>query len=376
MKKLLFTFYLLIGVSFAQSAIGFRNVSFTAAFNNQTISARVFYPATSAGQNTPIVSGSFPVIAFGHGFNMNYLDYQQICGYLASYGYYVITPNVQNGFNVNHQDYAKQLAACILYLQAENNISTSVFYQKVTSKSGSMGHSMGGGSSYLVPSNFSSIDAVCGLAPANTNPSAITALASNTKPVSIISSELDNVVPEADHAAPFYQSTNGPKHWIKIKGGGHCEFSDNPTICDLVSGAATIPRSKQIALAQRYSRAFFDYFLKNDPTALPWICGDSVLNDTSVVLTTNINNCVTVSNDWNTSPNGDIFPNPFSDKIIIRGNKDGKITILNLFGQTVWTQSVSANTWIQLPESLTEGIYWVQWESDQQKIIKKLLKRN
>ena len=45
---------------------------------NRNIETEVYYPATTAGDNTPMTSGQFPVIVFGHGFVMVWSAYPNL----------------------------------------------------------------------------------------------------------------------------------------------------------------------------------------------------------------------------------------------------------------------------------------------------------
>ncbi|MCS7086138.1 MAG: hypothetical protein NZ534_08705, partial [Bacteroidia bacterium] len=273
-------------------AVGFRNVSFSeTGLANNPIQARVYYPATSAGQNAPVASGQFPVLAFGHGFNLNYLDYTQIFQHLASWGYFVVTPNTQNGFNVNHLEFARELGACIRYVLNESANASSPFFNRALNLKGAFGHSMGGGAAFLVPSVYSEVDAIAGLAAAETNPSAIQALQSVQKPFLVISGTDDNTTPPNEHQIPMYNAVQGPKIHVSLNGGAHCKFTDGTTICDFVSFAGTISRTKQIYYSRKYLTAFFNYFLKNQVSMRSFLCGDSIAADQTaghLTRTTNI----------------------------------------------------------------------------------------
>lgn len=288
--QVLTCFFLLSGAiaCFAQGThgpfqVGFKNITFTDANlpdGQQTINARVFYPAPTNGENQPVATngGLYPIVAFGHGFNMNYLDYQITLKHLTTYGFIVITPDVQNGFSVDHKTFAMQLAACIKYLKMEGQKFDSPFYLRTAETSGCFGHSMGGGATYLVPAVFPEITAVSGLAPAETNPSAIAALASIACSFQVISGSEDNTAPESSNQIPMYNAAPTLKHWVSITGGAHCKFSDASTVCDFVSNPGSITRENQVAIACKYVTAFFRKTLKNE-SVQTFICGDSIQTD-------------------------------------------------------------------------------------------------
>lgn len=315
-----------------------QELSFTdAGLSSPNVTVKIWYPGQSAGNNMPVATGQFPTVAFGHGFNLNYLDYAQLCGHLASWGYVVMSPDVQNGFSVSHEEFARELAACLNYMQAEGANAASDFYQHVDTMTGVLGHSMGGGASGLVPSVFPSIDAVSGLAAAETNPSAIAALANYAGPYQIISGSADNTAPESSNQIPMYNAATGQKQWVSITGGAHCKFTDGNTICDLVSSAGSVTRTFQIYLAKKYSTAFFNYNLKADNDALPFLCGDSLLADQNRGFLTSqqtfacnvgFADAPAPQNCWT------IGPNPIQEKVQLTG--EGNYAIYNAVGALIF----------------------------------------
>lgn len=329
---------------------------------NSPITAKIFYPATSAGTGTPVASGQFPVVAFGHGFNLNYLDYLNLNEHLASWGYLVITPDVQNGFNVDHEEYARELAGCIVYLQSEGQNSSSLFHQAVGAESGVYGHSMGGGASYLVPSVFSGINAIAGLAAAETNPSAISALANYSGPFMVVSGSADNTADEAGNQQPMYNAATGDKIWTSLQGGGHCRFTDGTTICDLVSAPGSMSRAEVQRLSNRYTTAFFNYYLKNDNDALPFLCGDSLDTDELAGLvdpTSNLTACLVGRSIPEPTQSLQIWPNPASLSLRIAGARS--VEVFDLSGQKIaLPQKINGQELILDLQNLPAGIFLVR----------------
>jgi dienelactone hydrolase len=344
--------------------VGERDITFTDnSLQTSSVTTHVWYPGVSAGTGTPVGAGVFPVIAFGHGFNLNYLDYTQICSHLATWGFIVISPDVQNGFQVSHLEFAKELAACLNYFQLQGANSGSDFFQKVDTMTGVIGHSMGGGASALVPGVYPSIDAVSGLAAAETNPSAITSLGSYSGPYQIISGSSDNTAPENANQTPMYNAALGTKQWVSITGGAHCKFTDGTTICDLVSNPGTVTRAFQVMMARRYTTAFFNYHLKGNQAALTFLCGDSLQSDISAskVTSQTTYNCNLVGTPsraatdcWQASPN------PFTGNVKIKGQ--GNFAIHDAMGRVVFAGiSTETTTEIDLG-GLPRGVYFLNAE--------------
>jgi dienelactone hydrolase len=344
--------------------VGERDLSFTDnSLQTPSVSAHAWYPGTSAGNNVAVAAGTFPTIAFGHGFNMGYLDYTQICSHLASWGYVVISPDVQNGFSVSHLEFAKQLAACLNYFQIQGADNQSDFFQHVDAMTGVCGHSMGGGASCLVPGVYPDIDAVSGFAPAETNPSAITALGTYAGPYQVISGSSDNTAPETTNQTPMYNAATGTKQWVSITGGAHCKFSDGTTICDLVSSAGSVTRPFQIYLTKKYVTAFFNHTLKGDADAMPFLCGDSLLADQqrSYISGQTTYNCtVAVTPSFADQGCWSVSPNPFAGKVKLVGK--GHFAIHDALGRMVFEGvSEEATTEIDL-SGLVRGVYFLNAE--------------
>ena len=351
--------------SFAQRApgsfsSGYKDVTFTDnSLNTPTVDARMYYPATASGANQPVANGVFPVVAFGHGFNLNYLDYENLCNHLASWGFVVISPDVQNGFNVSHQEYARELGACLDYVLGEGANASSDLYQKVDSLTGVYGHSMGGGASGLVATEYPGIDAISGLAAAETNPSAITSLGSYSGPFQTISGSSDNTAGELTNQIPMYNASLGDKQWVSIIGGAHCKFTDSNTICDLVSSPGSISRSEQQALANTYTTAFFRYYLYNDLDMLPWLCGDSLTSDPAVTYQTNINCTVTGRTPEPEPATLSVFPNPANDQVQVTGTTS--LEVFSALGHRIDFSAQPISNGLQI--SVTDwptGMYWLR----------------
>jgi dienelactone hydrolase len=344
-------------------ALGYRDVVFTdLELSSPEVSIRIYYPAVEAGADQPVAEGTFPVVAFGHGFNLNYLDYENLCFHLASWGFIVLSPDVQNGFNVDHLEYANELVACIEFMIGEGSDIGSDFHEKVSPIAGVYGHSMGGGASYLVPSVYPFISAIAGLAPAETNPSAIDALANYAGPLQIISGSEDNVTPEATNQQPMYENSGSAvKHWVSLTGGAHCKFTDGFTICDLVSSPGSISREEQQALTNLYTTAFFRYYLQGEDAMLPWICGDSIqgmADEGRIIFQTTID-CTVTSTQQTFKRTLEIYPNPASNVLNIRGVQE--LEVFSVTGQRLILIPNSGGAETQLDIADWEpGLYWIR----------------
>lgn len=298
MKKLyLFTlnFFLvfhLIGQNYAvgHTTITFNDPTRSGGFGSgggsgRQIQTEIYYPALSAGTDVALAPGEFPVIVFGHGFAMAWSAYQNIWEDLAPEGYILAFPRTEGNLlpAPSHQDFGLDLALVETRMQAENGDANSLFYQHVRSSSAIMGHSMGGGATFIgaANNNSPSLKAVVGLAPAETNPSAIAAASNVTHDVLIFSGSSDGVTPPSSNHQPIYDNAaSNCKTFISITNGSHCYFANTNFNCDfgeLTTGTGSLSRAAQQDITSDYLKLWLNFKLKN--SCLAW---DEFLDSLSV----------------------------------------------------------------------------------------------
>jgi predicted dienelactone hydrolase len=252
-------------------AIGHTQITYTDPLRaNRAIQTEIYYPAATASDDVPVSAGTYPVIVFGHGFVMVWSAYQNIWEALVPEGYIVAFPRTEGNISPNHAEFGADLAFLTGKLQSESATNTaSLFYGHVNSRSAIMGHSMGGGSSFLAAAGNTSITTMITLAAANTNPSSITAAAQVTVPSLVIAGEFDCVAPPVQHQVPMYDSlTAACKAYVQIDGGGHCYFAESNFNCSFGEGTCTpnptISRIQQQDATQDIAILWLAYYLKDD----------------------------------------------------------------------------------------------------------------
>lgn len=242
---------------------GWRSVSVTRP-NNTTFTARLYYPATAAGQNANFdnLAAPAPAVTFGHGFVQAVTNYNSTLEHLATHGFIVIATESEGGLFPSHQNFANDLLHSLTFLEQQNANASSFLFGKVNvSKFGASGHSMGGGASILATAADTRIKALANLAAAETNPSATAAMPNITVPVSLISGSEDTIVPVAQNGQLMYNAAFAPKILPVITGGFHCGFIDAQGFgCD----SGTLSRANQLALTRRLLTEFFNLYLKTD----------------------------------------------------------------------------------------------------------------
>jgi dienelactone hydrolase len=222
------------------------------------IQTEVYYPTYTAGENTPVATfPDFPVIVFGHGFAMGWDAYQNIWEHLVPKGYIMAFVRTEGSLfpAPSHGDFGQDLALVSTKMLALDATAGSIFNGKVKQKSVVMGHSMGGGATMLAAANNSNIAGIVGLAPAETNPSAIGVCGNVTVPALIFSGSSDGVTPPAEHHLPIYQGiASSCKAFVNITGGAHCYFANSNFNCDF--GESTSSQGISITRAEQQQKTY------------------------------------------------------------------------------------------------------------------------
>ena len=254
-------------------AIGSTNLAFTdPARGGRSIPCEVYYPATSAGLNAPVAPGAYPVLAFGHGFVMTVGAYANFRQAFVPEGFILVLPTTEGGFSPSHGDFGLDLAFAITAMQTEGATVASPFFGHVLSTSAVMGHSMGGGASFLAAGGAPQITTVVNYAAAETNPSAIAAAGNASMPTLVFSGSEDCVVPALGNQAGMYAaSASTCKAFVSIIGAGHCQFANSNFNCSFgestCGGPGSISRAAQQDVAQDLTLLWLRRYLMDDPDA-------------------------------------------------------------------------------------------------------------
>lgn len=290
------------------------------ARNNRQIPLNIFYPSASTGANAAPASGVYPVIAFGHGFVMQPTEYGTLGEGLAAAGYVVAFVGTETGFSPNHAEMGLDLLFTAAQLPVLSAQPGSLLSGHILPRRAIAGHSMGGGATWLAAAAAASsgtpLDCIVGLAPAETNPSAIAAAATVAVPALVLSGDADAVTPPAEHHLPIYNGTAAPcRAFVSILEGSHCGYADGGGLCDLgelfFNG---LDRPTQTALTIDLLTAWFDFHLKDDEEAWPAFAS----YDASSPHTATTIDC---ASDLAAHPTSSLlptaYPNPFYDVIHI-----------------------------------------------------------
>lgn len=308
---------------------------------NRTIQARVYYPALApGGQNAALdpTGGPYPGIAFGHGYVQPITRYASTTTHLATWGFIVIATKSQGGPLPSHSQYADELIATLNWLEAQHGQASSRFFQNVDiAHFGISGHSMGGGASLLAADRDPSIVAVANLAAAQTNPSAIAAMAAITAPVLLVAGSEDSITPPNQHQAPMYNNGSAPRQLALIQGGFHCGFQDSgPRVgCD----RGSISRAAQLTITRRLLTAWFLLYLKGDVARWETVWGPGLATDPQVTYTIDDGIGLSPKTQSGATPAGQLL-----NYTMMVTNTDTVATSFALAVQSGWAAGTSVST--------------------------------
>lgn len=252
--------------------IGHTSISIYDASRNRTIDAEIFYPALVSGDDVPVFTGQYPVIVFGHGYLIEWSFYEWLWTSLTPGGYIMVFADSETGVFPDHLDFGKDLAFLADEMTILNADSTSLFYNHIAPSTLVMGHSMGGGATFLATQHSNNITACAALTPAETNPSAISAALSIGLPTMVFAGSEDCVTPPAEHQLPIFNNLLSTcKTYVLLEGASHCQFAQNNGTCVLgetFSGcSATIALNTQESMTTTLLQKWCDGILKDDNTA-------------------------------------------------------------------------------------------------------------
>ena len=290
------------------------------------ISVTAYYPAATAGVESTPLAGPFPAIVFGHGFVMAGSDYGSIFEAWVDQGFVVIAVNTEGGIAPDHEAFGLDLA----YVAAAAATELTPLIGALDDRVAVGGHSMGGGAAWLAAAGGQA-DAVFGLAPAETNPSAIAAAASVQIPALVFSGSEDTVTPAADHHTPIYAGTaSACKAFVTLDAGSHCGYADGGSLCDLGElffNGMSRPRQQEIT-AQLVG-AWLAHWLNG----APWSDFEqATASDFSIATECSVD----VETVAPLRPS--VVPNPFVARMEIDGLKPGvEAAVMDATGRVHWT---------------------------------------
>lgn len=239
------------------------------AATGNTFNTRAYYPTGGPS------SGPYPVVLFGHGFQLavsRYLSYGQ---HLASHGYVVVMPDFPAGFTgFTHVEGADDMLGALDWALAHATLGPLSDDTKI----GTTGHSLGGKLAFLTAKRDTRIVAAIGLDPVDTQPFGCNATncpdvssAMPNIPMAVLGETLDGTgsfgqacAPTADNYVTFYNGAASPALEVTVLGADHMSFLDNEQNCTpcFACKDGTADSADVTALSRAFVTAFFQRRLR------------------------------------------------------------------------------------------------------------------
>ncbi|MCC6523390.1 MAG: hypothetical protein IT373_12095 [Polyangiaceae bacterium] len=246
------------------------DAGFTVAATGHQVAIHCAYP--TAGPD----AGPYPVVVFGHGFQLPPSQYYGYVRRLASFGYVALTVDFPAGFVGNkHTDNARDLVAGLDWAAQAPELAGKAD----TTHAGASGHSLGGKAALLGATYDARIDAAIALDPVD---SAMQCSAQDCPDVSALMpglaiptgfvGELTDATggfqacaPAADNYTTFYAGAQSPSLEVTVVGANHMSFLDDVASCGFTCSfcnAATLDNATVNGLGRAYVVAFYERWLR------------------------------------------------------------------------------------------------------------------
>ena len=222
-------------------------------------------------------AGPYPVVLFGHGFQLPPSQYFGYLRRLASFGYVAMTVDFPSSFiSPNHVDNARELLAGLDWAQGEPVVSAIANTDQV----GASGHSLGGKLALLAATLDARVLASITLDPVDgsmaCSPQAcpdVSALMPLGIPTGFVGETTDAsggfqpCAPAADNFETFYAGTSPPSLKVEVLGANHMSFLDDVGSCGITCSfcnQATAPADQVLSLSRAYLVAFYERHLRGN----------------------------------------------------------------------------------------------------------------
>ena len=198
-------------------AIGSTTISFVDdSRGGRVIATEVYYPADTGGSGVPVGGAPgllYPVVCFGHGYQLTVDKYDFVWQGLVPEGYIVALPKTGGELFPSHLEFGKDLAFVIDALRISGDDPASLFYHRIAPEAAVMGHSMGGGASFLAAKENPTITAIANTTLAITRISFAQPRAAPMKPKNI--RKIKNIMTKAIMAISLYRMPSADLRWRK-----------------------------------------------------------------------------------------------------------------------------------------------------------------
>jgi dienelactone hydrolase len=261
-------------------------------FNPDTgkqLKADIYYPSLDGAMDPQ--GAPYPALVFAHGFMAWPLLYSGNGQHLASWGYVVAMPDFPDEDTELRASDAGHMFSSLEALNADKD---SRFFQQIdVDRFGLVGHSLGGLTTLMVAARDVRVKAAVALDPVRP-PSAPSiwrkgswdykAEAPNlTAPLAVIAAPGHRCNLFAAYRKMFAAAGSSHKAQYVLVNGSHCDYMDVPSSPFYVETCSRLcgrPFSEErMRLVERYTAAWFNYYLKADAAGYDHIFGAGLSDD-------------------------------------------------------------------------------------------------
>jgi dienelactone hydrolase len=235
------------------------------------VDIEAFYPSTAN-------AGPYPVVLFGHGFQIAPSVYEGTMRHLASFGYVVVAVDfTASPFDVDHPASTQELLYGLDFAAANPTLAPI----SDADHAGASGHSLGGklalyagvlDERIAATFTFDPIDGGMSCSPAKCpDVSALLPLGIPTgfvgETTDATSSGFQSCAPAAQNFQTFFANASTPAIAVEALGANHVSFVDDPATCGYACGfcnAASAPQDEVLTMSRAMMVAFYERHLKGD----------------------------------------------------------------------------------------------------------------
>ncbi len=246
---------------------------------SSSLTTNIYYPSVGAGVDPR--AAPYAALVFAHGWNATPSSYTGVGRHLATWGYIVAIPAFPDD---NLEVRASDARYLLSYLISESGRPASRFYQKIdATRLGIVGHSLGGATTMMVAARDARVKAAVGLDPV-APPSLLglgtwdyqTEAPSIRMPLGVLGAPSQTCNSSANYNTTFSPVGSTHKALYVVANASHCDFTDSDnsletTMCGLFCGIQ--PSRDRQTLVERYTTAWFNYYLRAEPEYYSYLFG-------------------------------------------------------------------------------------------------------
>lgn len=253
--------------------VGMRSVSFQHPLASAiTVTADIYYPALSAGNNTPPdqAGGPFPFSSFLHGYFAPPSYYDELITHIASYGFVVAAVSTQTGFFQSIIAEAHD-AHALMHWCDERNLISGHFLEDMLSAGpwSAVGHSNGVAAIFDLLAWEPRVRTIAATEGNWFGQSTVGQFKGSL--LSVGSSE-DTLAPYSSNARRYYNEAQNARRriWALIEGGAHNGSLDFPF------GGSSLPHATQHRLHRRLITGFLRGEVQRDENTYYHLVGSGI----------------------------------------------------------------------------------------------------